>query len=291
MKSIAVHKLILFSGLLLAVGISAAPNYLSQETKKLTAEEVIASHLNSIGTPEARSAFKSVVAQGTVTVNVRIGGSGKGKGNAVMASQGPMSLMGLIFGPQEYANEKMAFNGQKLTLGEARPGVRTRFGDFAMTHDLLFREGLLGGTLSTAWPFYNMNEPKGKLRYQGTKNLNDRKAYVLSYEPRSGGNLDIKLYFDAETFQHLRTEYQQEFVAPSVTRPEKAARQKGTRLKLTEEFSDFRREANLVLPHNYKIQLTIDSESDPLLQDWVVTLSQFLFNKALDAKQFDLTAQ
>jgi len=291
MKSMTLEKLIVFSGMLLAVVSSATQNCLSQEAKKPTPDEIIASHLESIGTAEARSAFKSVVAQGTVTVNVRIGGSGKGTGGAVVASQGPMSLMGFIFGPQEYANEKMAFNGQKLTLGEARPGVRTRFGDFLMTHDVLFREGLLGGTLSTAWPFYNANEPKGKLRYQGTKNVNDRKAYILGYEPRSGSNLEIKLYFDAETFQHLRTEYQQEFVAPSVSRPEKAARQKGTRLKLTEEFSDFRREANLVLPHNYKIQLTIDSESDPLLQDWVVTLSKFLFNKSLDAKQFDLAAQ
>jgi outer membrane lipoprotein-sorting protein len=136
-----------------------------------------------------------------------------------------------------------------------------------------------------------MNGPKGKVRYLGTKNLNDRKAYVLSYEPRSGGNLDVKLYFDAETFQHVRSEYHQEFTAPSVTNPDKAARQKGTRFKLTEDFSDFRREANLVLPHTYKIQLTIDNEGDPLLQDWVVTLSQFLFNKTLDAKQFDLTAK
>ena len=281
------QKLILFSGLLLAV----ASNCLAQETKKLTAEEVIASHLESIGTAEARSSFKSVVAQGVVTGTIRVGGAGTGKGGAVMASQGPMSLIGLIFGQQEYSNEKAAFDGQKLTLGEYRPGVRTRFGNFLLTHDVLFREGLLGGTLSTAWPFRDMSGPRGKLRYLGTKNVNDRKAYVLGYEPRSGGNLDIKLYFDAETFQHLRSEYHQEFSAPSVTNPDKAARQKGTRFKLTEDFSDFRREANLVLPHNYKIQLTIDNEGDPLLQDWVVTLSQFLFNKTLDAKQFDLSAK
>ena len=291
MKSIALKNLILFSGLLLAVSASGPTRCLAQETKKLTADEVIASHLNSIGTAEARAAFKSVVAQGTVTVNVRIGGSGQGKGGAVMASQGPMSLIGLIFGQQDYSNEKMAFNGQKLTLGDFRPGVRTRFGNFLLAHDFLFREGLLGGTLSTAWPFYDMNERKPKLQYLGTKNIKDRKAYVLSYESRNGGNLDIKLYFDAETFQHLRTEYQAEYQAPTVVRPEKAARQKGTKFKLTEEFSDFRPEANLVMPHNYKIQLTIDSESDPLLQDWVVTLSQFVFGKTLDAKQFDLTAQ
>jgi hypothetical protein len=201
-----------------------------------------------------------------------------------------MSLIGFIFG-QDASNEKLAFNGQKLTLGELRPGLRSPFSDFVLKNDVLFREGLLGGTLSTAWPFFDANERKGKLRSLGTKNLKDRKAYVLGYEPRNSGNLDIKLYFDTETFQHLRTDYQQEFVAPTVTNPDKAARQKGTRFKITEEFSDFRREASVTLPHTYKIQFTIETENHPLLQDWVVTLSQFLFNKTLDAKQFDLTAQ
>ena len=287
MRLTTLQKLILLSGLLLAI----AGNCLSQETKKLTAEEVIASHLESIGTAEARSAFKSVVAQGAVTGTIRVGGSGTSKGGAVMASQGSMSLMGFIFGQQEQANEKMAFNGRKLTLGELRPGERTRFAGFLLTHDIVFREGLIGGTLSTAWPFLNTEAGKGTLRYNGTKKVNDRKAHVLSYEPRNGGNLEIKLYFDAETFHHVLTEYQQQFDAPTVTTPKLAAIQRGTRLKMTEEFSDFRRESNVILPHTYKIQLTFDTDNNPLLQDWVVTLSKFLFNKTLDAKQFDLTAQ
>jgi hypothetical protein len=282
------QKLILFTGLLLAV-VSSGPTCLAQETKKLTPDEVIASHLDSIASAEARSAFKSLVAQVTVEVTIRVGGGGKGKGGAVMASQGPMSLIGFIFG-QDASNEKLAFNGQKLTLGVLRPGLRSPFSDFVLKNDVLFREGLLGGTLSTAWPFFDANERKGKLRSLGTKNLKDRKAYVLGYEPRNSGNLDIKLYFDTETFQHLRTDYQQEFVAPTVTNPDKAARQKGTRFKITEEFSDFRREVSVTLPHTYKIQFTIETENHPLLQDWVVTLNQFVLNKTLDAKQFDLTA-
>lgn len=290
MKSSALKKLILLSFALLVV-VGSRPNGFAQETKKLTADEVIASHLVSIGPAEARSAFKSIIAQGTVTGNIRIGGGGQSKGGAVMASQGQMSLMGFIFGAQDNLNEKMAFNGQKLTLGELRPGIRTRFGGFVLTHDVLFRDGLLGGTLSTAWPFLDMGERKPKVRYLGTKSIKDRKAYVLGYDPRSGGNLDIKLYFDAQTFQHVRTEYEQEFMAATVSRPEDAARQRSTRLRLTEEFSDFRMENNLTLPHTYKLQLTFETDNNPLLQDWVVTLSQFVFGKTLDAKQFDLTAQ
>jgi len=257
--------------------------------QKLTAEDVIARHLESLGSAEARASVKSRVMQGTVLATVRIGGGGELKGGAVMASQGPMSLIGLIFGTQDYGNEKMAFNGNKLTLGELRPGTRTRLGGFFLTHDIIFKEGLIGGTLSAAWPLLDLPDHNPTLRYSGTKKINGRQAHVLEYEPRSGGNLDIKLFFDAETFQHLRTEYQQEFHAPTVSRPEIAAGQQGTRLKFTEDFSDYRKEGGLTLPHTYKMQLTFESERNPLLQDWVVSLNQFLFNKQLDVKQFDAT--
>jgi hypothetical protein len=257
--------------------------------QKLTAEQVITKHLESLGSAEARASVKSRVIQGTVLATVRIGGGGELKGGAVMASQGPMSLIGLIFGTQDYGNEKMAFDGNKLTLGELRPGTRTRLGGFFLTHDIIFKEGLIGGALSASWPLLDVAGHNPKLRYSGTKKIDGRQAHVIEYEPRSGGNLDIKLFFDAETFQHVRTEYFQEFLAPTVSRPEIAAGQQGTRLKFTEDFSDYHKEGGLTLPHTYKMQLTFESERNPLLQDWVVSLNQFLFNKELDIKQFNAT--
>ena len=207
-----------------------------------------------------------------------------------MASQGNMSLLGLIFGKEEYTNEKAAFNGRKLQLGQLRPGERTNLGGFLLNHDVLFKEGLLGGALSTAWPLLNLAERNPKLIYAGTKKINNRQAHVLKYEPRNGSNLEIKLYFDAETFSHVRSEFEQTFAPPAVTRAADAARQKETHLKLLEEFSDFKAEAGLMLPHTYKVQLTFDTSNNPLLQDWVLTLTSFAFNQTIDAKQFDLTS-
>ena len=208
-----------------------------------------------------------------------------------MASQREKSLIGLIFGPQDFANEKMAYDGRKLTVGEARPGVRTRFGQFLLTHDILFKEGLLGGTLSSAWPLLSLADKMPRLRYSGTKKIEGRQTHVLQYEPRSGNNLEIKMYFDAETFQHVRSEYEQVFSPPAVSRPEDAARQKETRFRLTEEFSDYRKEGGVSLPHTYRLQFTVDAPNNPVVQDWVVSLNQFLFNKDLDAKQFDVNAK
>jgi hypothetical protein len=263
----------------------------SSFAQKLTAEDVVAKHLESLGSAEARAAVKSRVMQGSVLATVRIGGGGQLKGGAVMASQGRMSLIGIIFGTQDYGNEKMAFDGNRLTLGELRPGTRTRFGGFLLTHDIMFKEGLIGGSLSSAWPLLDLASRNPKLRYAGTKKLDGKQTYVIEYEPKNGGNLDIRLFFNAETFQHVRTEYTQEFAAPTVTRPELAASQQSTRLKFTEDFSDYKKEGVLILPHTYKMQLTFESEQNPLLQDWVLSLSQFLFNKELDVKQFDATAK
>lgn len=62
-------------------------------------------------------------------------------------------------------------------------------------------------------------------------------------------------------------------------------------LKLTEEFADYRKEGQLILPHTYKIRLVFESDANPAMQDWELTLSQFLFNKDLPASQFRVTTE
>jgi len=44
--------------------------------------------------------------------------------------------------------------------------------------------------------------------------------------------------------------------------------------KLIEEFSDFKTENELMLPHTYKVQLSIESLNRRALQDWTFTLSR-----------------
>jgi hypothetical protein len=259
--------------------------------QKLKAEDVVAKHLESIGTAEARAANKGRVIQGASVVKRKIGDVGESKGGAVMASQGSSSLIGVIMGPQDYSNERMAFDGKKLSLGEFRPGVRTRLGAFMLTHDVLFKDGLIGGALSTAWPLLDLSSHNAKVRYAGTKKIDGRSMHVLEYDAKSGGNLEIRMYFDAETFQHTRTEYKEDISAPTVSTPEMAARQQGTHLRFTEEFSDFRKEGDLTLPHVYQIELVVDTPNNPLLQDWILTLSKFSFNLSLDPKQFDVNAK
>jgi hypothetical protein len=73
-----------------------------------------------------------------------------------------------------------------------------------------------------------------------------------------------------------------------VTQNEVAASQQETRYKMIEEFSDFKTEDALSLPHTYRLQLSISSQRGSLLQEWVLTLTQFAFNDVLDDKQFNV---
>jgi hypothetical protein len=56
---------------------------------ELNIDDLVAKHLESVGSPEARAAVKSRVAQGTVAFNERISGSVHLDGTAVVSSAGP----------------------------------------------------------------------------------------------------------------------------------------------------------------------------------------------------------
>jgi len=256
---------------------------------KITVETLIAKHLETIGPTEARAAVKSRIVSGTAVSTIRVGGAGQLAGRAVLASTGNKSLIGMTFSDIKYSNETMAFDGKTVTVGQFNPGTHTPLGQFLLSFDMVFKQGLLGGTLSSAWPLLDLRVTNPKLKYAGVKKLNGQQVCVVNYYPRDTSFLGITLFFDSGTFQHVRTEYEKVINAGMVSQNEVSARQQETRYKLIEEFSDFKKEGGLSLPHAYKLQLSIGSQRGSLLQDWAFTLTQFAFNETLDDQQFILT--
>lgn len=254
----------------------------------ITIETLIARHLDAIGSAEVRAAVKSRIITGTVVSTVRLGGSGQLGGGAVLASTGNKSLIGMTFKDTKYSNENMAFDGKRVTVGQFAPGAHSPLGQFLLSFDMVFKQGLFGGSLSSAWPLLDLRVTNPKLKYAGAKKINDRQLRVLNYYPRDSSFLTITLFFDSETFHHVRTEYEKVVNAGMVSQNEVAARQQETRYKLIEEFADFRKEQELTLPHTYKVQLSISSQRGSLLQDWAFTLTKFAFNDVLDDKQFNV---
>jgi hypothetical protein len=286
------RRAFMFALLCLTV-VAAAPTAsraaATPDKEKMKPEEVVAKHLESIGTAEARQAVRNLVASGTVVFNIRSGGKGQTGGASLIASEGEMNLFKMVFqSSPTYPHELFSYDGKSFGALHVRAGARSPLGEFFMSHDTIFKQGLFGGTLSTAWPLLNLAGRNPRLDYEGTKKIGDRQTHELRYSPRKGSDMKIKLFFDAETFQHVRTEYEHTLAAAlggRISTGGASAGKSEVRYKLVEDFSDFKKEGNLMLPHTYKIALSIQG---PImtLQDWVFELTQFAFNQQLNPKDF-----
>lgn len=280
-------KTTLYLVLILSVAVGFSPTASSEQ--KMKAEDVVAKHLESVGTPEARAAIKNRIAVGTVVVSFRTPSVGQAPGRIVMASEGEKHLVGMVFdNVPNYPQEKLGYDAKKVTVSYVRPGARSSLGDFLQLHKSIIKQGLVGGAISQAWPLFDLATTKPKLESSGTKKVGDREAYALKYLPRGSSDLEVTLFFDAETFQHLRTEYKRTLAAQMGATVDQSARQRESRYRMVEDYSDFRKEGELTLPHKYKITLEITLPGGSYKADWEANLAEFGFNQEIDPKSFDV---
>jgi hypothetical protein len=262
--------------------------------QKMKPEDVLAKHLESIGTAEKRASLKSIVAVGDVSVKFISQKNQTAEGRVVIASMGEKYFLGMNLNAADYPLEKFSFDGRKARVAYVRANIRSVLGEFMLSNNLLIEETLLGGTLSTSWALLNIANNKAKLSLDGTKKIDGKEVYVLGYSPKGGGDVDINLYFDKETFRHVRTEYKR-IASASQNRGlggggvERAQTelQNETRLKVVEDFSDFKTENGITLPHSYRLNYTINGQNGLTEIEWKSTFTQFSFNQNLDPRTFD----
>lgn len=255
---------------------------------KMTPDELITKHLQSIGSPEARAAMKSVTAIGTTKATFFGRGAGVAGGIAVVASEGDKYLVAMKFNNPDYPFEKMAYDGDDFSVGFIRPGVRSNLGQFLLTNKGTFKRGIFSGALSTSWELLDFDEKDAKLKYSGMEKIDGKKYHELEYNPRKGSELSIKLFFDPDTFRHVRTEYTRTISARQGASVDASAGQSETRYKLVEDFSDFKEENKLTLPHTYRIYLEILTGNGTTSYEWLMNLQKFNFNQPIDKTEFDM---
>ena len=258
---------------------------------KLKPAEVIAKHLNSIGTEKARQAVKTRIIAGTAQVVFRTAPVGQTYGRAVLASEGLKNLIGMSFYSPVYPREQFGFNGSNFIAAFVTPGVRSSLGSFLMNHDLIFKEGLMGGALSTARPLLDLTTREAKLEYAGLKKIGYRLAHELKYQPPRTGDLQISIFFDEDTFEHVRTEYRLVMAAPMGNRSYSNVQERESRYALIEEFSRFNFEQELNLPHLYKIHFSADTQSGTFEAEWELKLTEFTFNQRIDPNSFTIASE
>lgn len=282
--------------LLLISFVAVAANPATPD-EKIKAADIIAKHLAAIGPAENLTAAKSIVAIGEAKAFSRTSAVRDISGVSQIASAGDKVLLAMVFNSVNYPYEKIGYDGDKMTIALWNStGQRSALEDFLMSQQVIFKEGLIGGVLSSAWPLRNLSERGAKLSYEGTKKIDDRTVYELKYSPKKGSDLKISLFFDAETFRHVRTEYSRTVSNRMGSRPDSmvtgAVTDTGSttlsHYKLTEDFSDFKTTNNLTLPTTYKVRLAIDAEQTKL-SEWLLTFKQFSFNEPLETAAFNVS--
>lgn len=262
----------------------------SVSAQKLTAEEIIAKHLDSIGTKENRAKIKNIGLIGSAQFSVlrapvfTRGNSTLGK--LVIFSEGDKIFMGARFNSQDYPLEELIYDGKNINTGFVQPGKHSMLGYFLINNRDIVGEGLFSGPLSTTWSLLNWESQKVKVKENGTKKIDGKQTYVVDYTLKGSSQLSIKLYFDSETFQLMRTEYTRTFPRPMVTDPTQSSFQVETVHKLTEEFSNYKQVKGISLPQAYKINLLSTGSTTNELE-WNFTFTEFLFNEKLDPKTFE----
>ncbi|HXI23091.1 MAG TPA: hypothetical protein VNG71_04380 [Pyrinomonadaceae bacterium] len=275
---------------LIAATVSGRLEHAASPDDKPKVDDIVAKHLQAIGKDEARAAVRSRVIAGATQATFKSRGVATVQGGAVLASEGPMNIVTMKFDTSQYPYEKIGYNGSKVSAYQVHPGVYSSLGSFVRANPVLLKEGLMGGALSSAWPLNDLASRKPKLEYAGTKKIDSRQTIELRYLPHGGSDLKISLFFDAETYQHVRTVYSR-VISPQMGRTvDDSARMTETRYELVEDFSDFKAETGLTLPHTYKITFNQQGTATQI-SEWLMTLVQFNFNQSVDAKDFDVSGE
>jgi hypothetical protein len=271
MKSVSFIAVSLFAGLFFA-NIAGA--------QKLTPEEILSKHLAAIGSPAKLQSLKTLFAAGRSEFESRTP-IVRGGGKAVVISDPDNLYFLMSLNSKEYPFEKIGMFRDKVSLPFITSGSRSTLGAFLVEHSRVLSDSLFCGTMSLRWITNVASNTKLKLASAGQKKINGRGTHVIEVlMGASTGEFKVRLFFDSETFRHIRTEYNR--VVP-VQQP-KFGRQNelaDARVDVTEEFSDFKDVDGLMLPYDYKVTLVSNSGSQTYSNSWSIKVVNYYLNQKL----------
>lgn len=304
------------SALLALMLLCLAGAVLGQAAAPVKLEDVITGHLSSIGDPATRAAAKTRVVEASTQFKVLTGGSGQmSDGKTVIVSDGHKVQLMMKFANSNYHGERFICDGKKVSVALSTDAQkRSNFGNFVYIQDVVLREGLLGGELTTAWPLLDLEHRKPKLTYEGVKSIDGRQLHAVRYLPSKGQDVEVRLYFDPESFHHVLTVYSLSIRAQlaqggqlsGLAAPElggqaspiqgtvspdaaQAGAQQETRLRVEERFSDFKTADGLTLPTRYNIHFSQEMQGgNTAILAWDSSATRILQNVSLDARNFEV---
>ena len=254
--------------------LTAAALVRAGDEKELTGDEVIARHVDSIGTSAARAAAGGRVIKGKVTYTRRPTKSDDtfaGRNTVIivpvtLAFGGPRSLIDLRYGWKDYPFDRIVHDGKRVKNARMlAPGNYSVIAGLLVEHQFLLKAGILGGPLATGWALLDAGSRFEKVKYAGLKKQAGQPAHRLDVRLKSDPEHEIAFFFEPDSFRLLHTEI---WIGPN------------GRLRLDESFSDYRAVKELSLPHAWRVQYEAPSDL------WEFALDDFNFAAELPEEAF-----
>ena len=239
----------------------------------LTATDIIAKHFEAIGGKPALAKIKSRVAIGTVQKEH------EPAAKMAIVSELP-NHVSAIFVFEKY-DLQMSYDGKESIV---RPVVPKMYSPFTSKYQQMLASGLMFNSIS----LYNLLTSEGaKLEAKGLKKLRDRQAYVV--EMKTGNGLSARLFFDAENFMWIRTEYGRVTIQKPMGQFTNDVVNRGQD-DITADFyfetSDFREVDGVKLPFKFEQALTTPYIQQKTVGTITGLISEYQHNVAIDPKMF-----
>ena len=259
---------------------------------KLKPEQLVDLHLKSLGAPEALVALNSRMYRGQGIFRAVIGGQGQVAGAVFEASNRKTLSFRFDTGSNaSYYGEHLIFDGGEAKIFQGFQNGRSTLGEFVKANDTVLKEGLLGGATSVAWPLLAMTERAPRLKYAGLKKVDGVELHRLDYRPKKGGgSLKIELFFEPETYRHVRTDYSYS-IPGGVGRggPDSSADVQPTYITVTETFWNFQPVDGLTIPANWKIMYNRTNQGTgpgSIVHEWEIAFSTVVNNETIEPSYY-----
>jgi hypothetical protein len=250
--------------------------------------DIIAHHLDAIGTPQARVGLRSLAIQGTLHFRILVGGGGGVTGSWGRVSEERQSNFVMRFGTGDWRGEQFTYGGHRTSFAAATSSHRrSAFAQFVSAQDFIIKEGLLGGALSTGWALRNLDQNRPKLVSLGMKKVDGRTLSAVRYLPKSSSDMEIILYFDPDNYRHVKTLYLVSLSANLGGEVTRSSRQQNIRYTIEERFGDFETIDGITMPRRYDLRYTQELQNgNTRAYDWEMTADQVRENIPLDPANF-----